>query len=296
MGPTRSWSFTTYAILLAFVFLPFLLVFKISLSSDADVQPPYLPWLDLTEGWSNIRNFLQGLSLDNYRELFDEEYIAPLIESLTIAAVSTVILLFFGFPLAYAIARAPRALQPILIVLVILPFCTSSLIRTYAWKYILLDDGLLNRMLLALHVVARPVEWYPGRFATYVGMVYSYLPFMVLPLYAALHRMDPALLEVAADLGAPPRRAFWLVTLPLARSGMVAGSLLCFIPIAGEYVIPDMLGGSDVQMIGQKLWDVFFNVGHRWTMASAITMALLILFVVPMILYEGRAMSRPEER
>ena len=140
-GP-RLMVITTYAVLLAFVFLPFLLVFKISLSSDADVQPPYLPWLDLTEGWRNIRDFLQGLSLDNYRELLDEEYIAPLIESLTVAAVSTIVLLLIGFPIAYAIARAPGALQPILIVLVILPFCTSSLIRAYAWKYILLDDGL----------------------------------------------------------------------------------------------------------------------------------------------------------
>jgi putrescine transport system permease protein len=288
--------FATYAILVAFVFLPFLLVFKISLSNDAEVQPPYLPWLDLTEGWGNIRDFLQGLSLDNYRELLDEEYIGPLIESLTIAAVSTAILIVVGFPLAYAIARSPRALQPILIVLVILPFCTSSLIRTYAWKYILLEDGLLNRALLALHVLTRPVEWFPGRFATYVGMVYSYLPFMVLPLYAALHRMDPALLEAAADLGAPPRTAFWTVTLPLTRSGVIAGSLLCFIPIAGEYVIPDMLGGSEAPMIGQKLWDVFFGSAHRWTMAAALTMALFALFVVPMVLYESRAKRLREER
>jgi putrescine transport system permease protein len=275
-----------YAWLIVFFLVPFLIVLKISLSQTAIALPPYVPVLDLSAGWQGFKSFLSGLGLDNYATLFsDEIYGLSYLKSLEVAAVSTAILLMIGYPLAYGMARAPRRLQTVLVMLVILPFWTSFLIRIYAWINILQSDGLLNRALLALHVVDAPVAWLSSDTAIYIGIVYSYLPFMVLPLYATLEKMDFTLLEAAADLGARPATAFWRITMPLSLPGVGAGALLCFIPITGEFVIPDLLGGSDSLMIGQTLWTEFFS-NKDWPVASAIAVVLLVLLVGPIAVYE----------
>jgi putrescine transport system permease protein len=276
-----------YAWLIVFFLVPFLIVLKISLSQTAIALPPYVPVLDLSAGWEGIKSFLGGLGLDNYATLFsDQIYGLSYLKSLEIAAVSTAILLLIGYPLAYGMARAPRRMQSVLVMLVILPFWTSFLIRIYAWINILQSDGLLNRALLALHLIDAPVAWLASDTAIYIGIVYSYLPFMVLPLYATLEKMDFTLLEAAADLGAPPRTAFWRITVPLSLPGIGAGALLCFIPITGEFVIPDLLGGSDSLMIGQTLWTEFFS-NKDWPVASAIAVVLLCLLVGPIAVYEN---------
>jgi len=285
-----------YAWLAAFFLLPFLIVVKISLSQTAIAQPPYLPTFDPLGGWQGLRDFIAGLSLDSYALILaDSLYAWSYLKSIEIAAISTAILLVLGYPVAYALARAPRRLQGVLVLLVVLPFWTSFLIRVYAWMNILQHDGLLNQVLLALRIVDSPVSWLATDHAVYIGIVYSYFPFMVLPLYAALERMDETLLEAAADLGCPPWRAFLSVTVPLSLSGIVAGSLLCFIPITGEFVIPDLLGSSTTSMIGQTLWLEFF--GNRdWPVASALAVVLLALLVTPITIYrqrEARQMERP---
>jgi putrescine transport system permease protein len=275
-----------YLWLTIFFLAPFAIVLKISLSQTALAQPPYLPVLDLAAGWAGVRDFFAGLTLDAYRLLgSDAIYLFSYLKSLEIAALSTAMLLLIGYPVAYGIARCPRALQPLLVMLVILPFWTSFLIRVYAWINILQHDGLLNKVLLALGIVGAPVAWLSSDTAIYIGIVYSYLPFMVLPIYATLEKMDETLLEAAADLGCPRWKTFWLVTAPLSLRGVLAGALLCFIPIVGEFVIPDLLGGSDTLMIGQTLWTEFFS-NKDWPVASAIAVALLCLLVVPMVLYE----------
>jgi putrescine transport system permease protein len=207
------------------------------------------------------------------------------LKSLQVAAVSTVLLLLIGYPFAYGIARSPRSIQPLLVMLVVLPFWTSFLIRVYAWINILQRDGLFNDVLLSLHIIDAPRAWLATDTAIYIGVVYSYLPFMVLPLYAALEKIDPALLEAAADLGCPRWQAFWRVTVPLSRAGIAAGALLCFIPIVGEFVIPDLLGGSRTQMIGQTLWTEFFS-NRDWPVASALAVMLLMVLLVPILFYE----------
>ena len=283
---TRLVVWVPYAWLVVFFLVPFLIVLKISLSQTAIALPPYVPVLDLAAGWDGIKGFLASLGLDNYTTLFsDEIYGLSYLKSLTIAAVSTAILLVIGYPLAYGMARAPRRAQLVLVMLVILPFWTSFLIRVYAWINILQSDGLLNRVLLALHIVDAPVVWLASDTAIYIGIVYSYLPFMVLPLYATLEKMDFTLLEAAADLGAPPATAFWRITVPLSLPGVGAGALLCFIPITGEFVIPDLLGGSDSLMIGQTLWTEFFS-NKDWPVASAIAVVLLFLLVGPIMVYQ----------
>ena len=275
-----------YVWLVLFFLVPFLIVLKISLSQTAIAQPPYTPTLDLAAGWQGVKDFVSGLSLDNYALLLtDTFYLSSYLKSLLIAAVSTLILLLIGFPVAYGISRTPRALQPILVTLVILPFWTSFLIRIYAWINILQRDGLLNGLLIALGVIDEPLAWLATDTAIYLGMVYSYLPFMILPLYASLERLDDSLLEAAADLGAPRWKIFWLITVPLARPGMIAGALLCFIPIVGEFVIPDLLGSSESMMIGQTLWTEFFT-NKDWPVASALAMTLLVLLVAPIVLYQ----------
>jgi putrescine transport system permease protein len=275
-----------YVWLVLFFLVPFLIVLKISLSQTAIAQPPYTPTLDLTAGWQGVKEFVAGLSLDNYALLFtDTFYLSSYLKSLLIAAVSTLLLLLIGFPVAYGISRVPRALQPILVTLVILPFWTSFLIRIYAWINILQRDGLLNGLLIAIRIIDEPLAWLATDAAVYLGMVYSYLPFMILPLYASLERLDESLLEAAADLGAPRWKIFWLITVPLARPGMIAGALLCFIPIVGEFVIPDLLGSSESMMIGQTLWTEFFT-NKDWPVASALAMTLLVLLVAPIVLYQ----------
>jgi putrescine transport system permease protein len=284
-----------YLWLAVFFLVPFIVVLKISLSQTVIAQPPYVPVFDLAAGWQGLRHFVAGLSLDSYRLLgSDPIYLFSYLKSLQVAAVSTAILIVIGYPIAYGIARSPRRLQPVLVMLVILPFWTSFLIRVYAWINILQRDGLLNDVLMALHIVDAPVAWLSSDTAIYIGMVYSYLPFMVLPLYATLEKMDETLLEAAADLGCTRTRAFWRVTMPLSLPGLAAGALLCFIPMVGEFVIPDLLGGSDSLMIGQTMWTEFF-ANRDWPVASSIAGALLVLLIVPMLLYE-RMQRRQLER
>ena len=280
---------------LVFLFLiPFLIVVKISLSQTAIAQPPYTPVLDLGGGWQGLKTFAAALSLDNYSLIAsDSLYLVSYVRSIQIAAMSTVLLLLLGFPLAYGMARAPRCWQPALFMLVALPFWTSFLIRIYAWINILQREGLLNQILLALRIVDEPPAWLATDTAIYIGIVYSYLPFMVLPLYATLEKVPDALLEAAADLGCPRWKAFWLVTLPLALPGVIAGCLLCFIPIVGEFVIPDLLGGSEAMMIGQTLWVEFFS-NRDWPAASAVAVVLLGLLVVPIMIYQHRQMRSLE--
>jgi putrescine transport system permease protein len=279
-----------YAWLVAFFLAPFLIVIKISLSQTAVAQPPYSPRLVLGAGWPGLRAFLASLTLDNYRLLgSDPLYLLSYVKSLEIAAFSTLILLVLGYPIAYAIARTPRRWQGVLVLLTVLPFWTSLLIRIYAWMNILQRDGPLNHVLMALSIVREPPAWLASDTAVYIGIVYSYLPFMVLPLYAALEKLDDTLLEAAADLGCTRWKIFWLVTLPLSSSGMVAGMLLCFIPIVGEFVIPDLLGGSQSPMIGQTIWMEFF--GNRdWPAASAVAVVLVCLLVTPLVVYQHQAL------
>jgi putrescine transport system permease protein len=275
-----------YLYLAAFFLVPFLIAFKISLSQTAIAQPPYTPVLDLAAGWQGFKDFLSGLSFENYGLLgSDWLYLGSYLKSLELAAVSTALLLLTGFPLAYGLARAPRRWQPVLFMLVVLPFWTSFLIRIYAWINILQRDGPLNQLLLALRIVETPPVWLSTDTAVYIGIVYSYLPFMVLPIYATLEKMDETLIEAAADLGCPWWKAFWLVTLPLSLPGVIAGALLCFIPIAGEFVIPDLLGGSQSVMIGQTLWTEFF-ANKDWPAASAVAVALLALLLAPIVIWQ----------
>jgi putrescine transport system permease protein len=266
--------------------VPFLIVLKISLSQGAVAQPPYTPVLDLSAGWQGIRDFVSALSFDNYALLAsDSLYLVSYLRSLLIAALSTLILLLIGYPIAYGIARAQRRAQPILVAAIVLPFLTAFLIRIYAWVNILQREGLLNDVLLALGIVSQPPVWLSTDTAIMIGIVYSYLPFMVLPLYASLEKMDETLLEAAADLGCPWWKAFWLVTVPLSLPGVAAGALLCFIPISGEFVIPDLLGGSGAMMIGQTLWNEFF-ANKDWPVASAMAVVLLVVLLVPIVLYQ----------
>jgi len=283
-----------YLWLLAFFLVPFLIVLKISLSQTAIAQPPYVPVLDLAVGWPGLKAFFAALSLDNYVLIgSDPLYLLSYVKSVEIAAFSTLILIFIGYPIAYAMARVPRRWQAVLVVLVVLPFWTSLLIRIYAWMNILQHDGLLNQALMALSIVKEPQAWLATDTAIYIGVVYSYLPFMVLPLYATLEKLDESLREAAADFGSPRWKIFWLVTLPLSSSGLLAGVLLCFIPIVGEFVIPDLLGGSQSPMIGQTIWMEFFG-NKDWPAASAVAVVLVCLLVTPIVIYQNQAMRALE--
>jgi putrescine transport system permease protein len=295
----RSWlrwlvALVPYLWLLLFFLIPFLIVFKISFSTAAIAQPPYVPVFDLAEGIGGLVDAFRQFTVDNYLWLTqDDLYFRAYLSSLVIAFVSTVLVLLVGFPIAYGMARAPRAWQPTLVMLVILPFWTSFLIRVYAWIGILKKEGLLNQFLLSAGLIGEPLTILNTNWAVYIGIVYSYLPFMVLPLYAALERMDESLLEAAADLGCPPVRAFWKITFPLALPGVIAGSFLVFIPVTGEFVIPDLLGGSSTLMIGKTLWSEFFS-NRDWPLASAVAVILLLILIVPIVLFQNQEQRRQE--
>lgn len=275
-----------YLWLAVFFVLPFLIVLKLSFSQTAMSQPPYTPVFDPAAGWEGLKEFFGALSFENYGILFgDMLYIGSYLKSLQIALVSTILLAICGLPVAYAVARAPQRWQPLLITAIILPFWTAFLIRIYAWINILQREGLLNDVLMALRIIDQPIGWLASDTAVYIGIVYSYLPFMVLPVYAALEKMDESLLEAAADLGCPRWKAFWLVTLPIALPGIMAGALLCFIPIVGEFVIPDLLGGSQSIMIGQTLWTEFFS-NKDWPVASALAIVLFAMLLIPIMIYQ----------
>jgi putrescine transport system permease protein len=293
--PARLAAIAPYLWMALFFLVPFLFVLKISLSQTAIAQPPYTPAFDFSEGWVAIKAAFAALSLDNFKLLVsDDLYVLSYLRSLVVATISTAILLLIGYPIAYGMARMPQRWQGLAMMLVIVPFWTSFLIRIYAWINILQHDGLLNQVLLGLHVVSSPVVWLSTDSAMYLGIVYSYLPFMILPLYATLSKMDPALLEAASDLGASPLAAFWRVTFPLSLPGVGAGALLCFIPIVGEFVIPDLLAGSNALMIGQTLWLEFFT-NKDWPAASAVAVVLLLLLLAPLLLYD-RLQRRQLER
>jgi putrescine transport system permease protein len=275
-----------YLWLIGFFLVPFLIVLKISFSETAIAQPPYVPVLDFAAGFRGISDFVASLSFANYITIAgDDLYMFSYLKSLKVAAVSTAMLLLCGVPLAYAMARAPRAAQPLLVTLVVLPFWTSFLIRVYAWINILQRDGLLNQALIWLGLIDQPATWLATDTAVYIGLVYSYLPFMVLPLYASFERLDESLLEAAADLGCPRWKTFFVITLPLAWRGLGAGALLCFVPIVGEFVVPDLLGGSDAAMIGQTLWTEFF-ANKDWPVASAVAVVLVVLLMAPIAIYQ----------
>jgi putrescine transport system permease protein len=281
---------------IALLFLaPFALILKISLSRPAQARPPYEPVFDLSQGLGGVIDKLSQLGFDAYRGLADDPlYLDSYLSSLAIAATATVFTLLVAYPFALAMARAPRRLRPILLGFAVAPFWTSFLIRVYAWIALLKDEGLINRALMSLGLIEAPLPMFATSGAVVVGIVYSYLPFMVLPLYAAIERQDPALREAAADLGASPLQVFFRVTLPLSRRGVFAGALLVFIPAVGEFVIPDLLGGSDTLMIGRTLWNDFF-ANRDWPAASAAAVALVMILLVPILFYE-RAQLREEER
>jgi putrescine transport system permease protein len=275
-----------YIWLLLFFLAPFLIVLKISISDPAVAQPPYTPVWDSVDA---ILAHLSNPSLENYSFLFsDWLYVGSYLTSLKIAGISTLLALIVAYPMAYGIARASSAWRPALLTLVILPFWTSFLIRVYAWIGILKTEGLLNGVLLWLGVISEPMIIHFTPTAVYIGIVYSYLPFMILPLYASLEKLDGSLLEASADLGAHPISTFWRVTLPLSLPGVAAGCFLVFIPAVGEFVIPELLGGSSTQMIGRTLWSEFFQ-NRDWPIASAVAVLLLLILVVPIVIFQQMA-------
>ncbi|MGL4729574.1 MAG: ABC transporter permease [Bosea sp. (in: a-proteobacteria)] len=288
IGPPMLW-------LGLFFLLPFAMVARISLSDAALARPPYRPAFDGSQGFfGGIYEVVAGLDFENYLMLLSEPlFLDALWTSLRMASSATLILLLIGYPMALAMARAPQRWRPILLGLVILPFWTSFLIRVYAWIGILKPEGFLTNTLQAIGLIGEPLQIINTPIAVLIGIVYAYLPFMVLPLYASLAKLDPALIEAAQDLGCSPMRAFWRVTLPLTRAGAIAGSLLVFIPAMGEFVIPDLLGGSDTLMLGRAIWTEFFS-NRDWPLASAIAIVLLLLLIGPILAYREVEMRQLE--
>jgi putrescine transport system permease protein len=267
---------------LAILFLvPFLIALKVSFSEVRLAVPPYAPLIVWRHGWPVLQ-----LHFANYHFLFtDALYIASYLYSVKVAAFSTLLCLLLGYPMAYAIARSSAASRNVLMMLVVLPFWTSFLLRVYAWIGLLKNNGVINNLLLAMGVIHEPLTLLQTDFAVYVGIVYSYLPFMILPLYANLEKHDAALLEAAADLGARPFTAFRRITLPQSLPGIIAGSMLVFVPAVGEYIVPSLLGRTDQLMIGRVLSDEFFE-NRDWPIASAVAILALLLLVVPIMLFQ----------
>jgi putrescine transport system permease protein len=278
-GQDRFWQRVTVAIpylwLLVFFLAPFAIILKISFADPVIALPPFTPFFD--------EDGRPDATFGNYIFLLtDKLYVVTYLKSVFMAATATLLCLLLGFPMAYAIARAEATTRNILLLLIILPFWISFLLRVYAWMGLLNNYGVVNNALLAIGLIDQPLQLIYTDFAVYIGLVYSYLPFMILPLYATLERMDPDLLDAAQDLGASPSEAFRDITWPLARPGVIAGCLLVFIPAMGEYVIPYLLGGPDSMMIGRVLFDEFF-VNRDWPLASSVAIVLLVLLVVPIV-------------
>ena len=276
-----------YGWFLLLVAIPLLIVMKISLSEmEATSVSKMISW---TNGLPTLK-----LNFANYQFIFsDALYVKTYISSLKYALVTTLICLAVGYPFAYFMARAPKHIQPTLLMLIMLPFWTSFLLRIYAWKTLLVSNGVINNILMSLHIIDAPLEMMNNAFSLTIGMVYSYLPFMILPLYANLSKLDLRFLEAAADLGTSPFKAFWLITVPLSKAGIIAGSMLVFIPAVGEYVIPELLGGPSTLMIGRVLWDEFFS-NNDWPMAAAVAVVMIALILVPMAIL-NRAEAKLEE-
>ncbi|WP_339806804.1 ABC transporter permease subunit [uncultured Marinobacter sp.] len=276
--------------LLLFFLMPFALVLKISFSSAVMAIPPYQPVVQFVDDtFSVVLNFGNYLFLAS-----DSLYVAAYWGSVKTAFIATLVCLLIGYPMAYAMARAPKHWQLVLLLLVLLPSWTSFLIRVYAWMGILGQQGLLNALLLWLGVISEPLRMLNTNFAVILGIVYAYLPFMVLPIYTNLVKLDLRLLEAASDLGCRSLTTFWAVTLPLSKAGIIAGSMLVFIPAVGEFVIPELLGGPDTLMIGKVLWEEFFN-NRDWPVASALAIVMLALLLVPIVLFH-RFQAREMER
>ncbi|MES1988229.1 MAG: ABC transporter permease subunit [Pseudomonadota bacterium] len=258
--------------------IPLLIVLKISLSEMEGTQVSSM--IDWSNGWPKLT-----LNFSSYQFIVsDSLYIKTYLSSIKYAVITTLLCLAIGYPFAYFMARSPKHLQPTLLMLIMLPFWTSFLLRIYAWKTLLVNNGVINNVLMSLHIISTPIEMMNNSFSLLLGMVYSYLPFMILPLYANLSKMDLRYLEAAADLGTSPFKAFWLITVPLSKAGIIAGSMLVFIPAVGEYVIPELLGGSSTLMIGRVLWDEFFN-NLDWPMASAVAVVMILIILLPMAIY-----------
>jgi len=287
-GQGRGWVIAVpYLWFFIFFLVPFAVVLKISMSTAEVAIPPYAPLFTVTDdGTVNL-----ALHFGNFAYIFsDPQYILAYLSSLHYAAGTAIITLLIGYPVAYGIATSKPNIRPMLLMLVIMPFWTSFLIRVYAWIGILKQNGLINNFLMSLGVISEPLNILNNQFAIYVGMVYAYLPFMILPLYSNLEKMDHSLLEAASDLGAKPFRAFLSVTLPLSLPGIIAGSMLVFIPAVGEYIIPTLLGGADTLTIGTVLWNEFFS-NRDWPVASTVAVALIVLLVGPLMLlqhYQGK--------
>ena len=278
-----------YVWLLALFLVPFAVVFKISLSDIALAIPPYTPTAK-----DGIWNMLRGLDFENFVFLTEDDlYWKAYLSSLQIALISTVLTLCVGYPMAYAMARAPEQWRATLLMLVILPFWTSFLIRVYAWVGILSGEGFLNQFLLWIGVISTPLTILNTNTAVYIGIVYTYLPFMILPIYSALDRLDGSLIEAAEDLGCSRLKAFWLITVPLSRNGIIAGCFLVFIPALGEFVIPSLLGGSGTLMIGKVLFEEFFS-NRDWPVASAVAVILLLILIIPIVLFQRNEQRQAE--
>ena len=269
--------------LVLFLLLPFLMVLKISVSDVQFGIPPYMPLFEVDDQAVSLTMYLR-----TYAQLFsDSLYLLTYLNSLKVAAITTLCCVLLGYPMAYCIARSQPRWRNWLLLAVILPFWTSLLLRVYAWVGILRNDGLLNSVLLWLGAIDAPLEIYRTDFAVYIGLVYAYLPFFILPLYATLVKFDLRMLEAAYDLGARPWQAFFKITLPLSMPGVIAGAMLVFIPTVGEYVVPEMLGGADTLMMGRVMWNEFFN-NTDWPMAAAVTCVMVALLLVPMVLFQYR--------
>jgi putrescine transport system permease protein len=283
-----------YLWLLALFLVPFIIVLKISLSDLALARPPYMPQLDISGGISGLVDFFSQLDFDNFWFLTtDDLYWKAYLSSLRIAFVGTVLTLLVGFPIAYGMAKSDPAWRPTLMMLVILPFWTSFLIRVYAWIGILNTEGLLNQFLMMLGLINEPLIILNTTTAVYIGIVYTYLPFMILPIYATLEKLDESLLEAAEDLGCSRLQAFWLITIPLSKAGVIAGCFLVFIPVIGEFVIPSLLGGSQTLMIGKVVFEEFFS-NRDWPVASAVAVVLLLILVIPIILFQRNELIQQE--
>jgi putrescine transport system permease protein len=276
--------------LLVFFLVPFLVVAKLSLSESAIAQPPYLPLVE----WTEDSQAVITLNFGNFSYLFEDPlYVKAYLSSLQIAFFSAVLALLVGYPMAYYIARAPDPKRSILLTLVILPFWTSFLLRVYAWQGFLRSNGVINNFLLWTGIIDQPLVMLQTTFAVYLGIVYTYLPFMILPLYANLVKLDESLLEASADLGGRPMTTFFHVTLPLSMPGVIAGFMLVFVPAIGEFVIPELLGGPNTLMIGRVLWNEFFS-NRDWPVASAVAIAMLVALVIPIMIL--RSAQAREER
>jgi|TARA_B100001013_G_C24619311_1_gene446531 putrescine transport system permease protein len=280
-----------YLWLILFFLVPFAIVFKISFSDPIVAQPPFTPLFDQSQ---SFLNWFQG-SLNNYLFLLEDNlYWVSYLRSIKVALISTICCLLLGYPMAYYIAQSAPTKRNVLLMLIILPFWTSFLLRVYAWMGILSTNGIINSVFLWIGVIDEPIQMLYTNFAVYLGIVYTYLPFMILPLYANLERLDLNLHDAAADLGGKPLQVFWDITLPVSLPGVIAGSLLVFIPAMGEFVIPALLGGLDSLMIGRTLYDEFF-VNRDWPLASAVASILLLILVLPMVLFQRNQAKSAEE-